>query len=136
MEPSVVNTITTSTLAQSGRLSEVSYGRRLNRAEHLMNKGVEDALRKHPLYSQDGKGDDADIVVKYFNPYGRGTWYVLEGNPTDDGDWELYGIADLGYGQEYGYFMLSELQNLRPSPWGGIERDLYFGKRKVKDIRK
>ena len=128
----------TATIAATSvtRSEQVTYTRRRNRAEHLMNKGIEDALKRHPLYSQDGKGDDADIVVKYFNPYGRGTWYVLEGEKREDGDWELYGIADLGYGQEYGYFMLSELENLRPSPWGGIERDMYFGKKKVRDIRR
>lgn len=113
--------------------------RRLNKAEHLVNKGIESAFAKHPLYSQDGKGGDADILVKYFNPYGRGTWYVLEANKLPDNDYELYGIVDMGYGQEYGYFRLSELQNYTYKMGnyvvGGIERDMYFGKKKVKDIK-
>lgn len=114
--------------------------RRRNRAEHLMNKSIESALTRHPLYSQDGKGDDADIIAKYFNPYGRGTWYVLEGDKLPDGDWELYGISDLGQGREYGYFRLSELENYvyrlpNGYPVGGIERDMYFGKKKVRDIK-
>ena len=113
--------------------------RRLNRAEHLINKSIQSAFDKHPIYSQDGKGGEADILVKYFNPYGRGTWYVLEANKLPDGDYELYGIADLGMGQEYGYFRLSELQNytykMGGYEVGGIERDMYFGKKKVKDIK-
>ena len=121
--------------------TERAYARRLNKAEHLINKGIESAFAKHPLYSQDGKGGEADILVKYFNPYGRGRWYVLEANKLPDGDYELYGLTDMGYGEkEYGYFLLSELQNYTfklPNgyPVGGIERDMYFGKKKVKDLK-
>ena len=51
-----------------------AYGRRIrmNRAEHLLTAGIEKSFEKHPFYSQDGKGENADILVKYFNPYGRG----------------------------------------------------------------
>lgn len=121
------------------RSEMTSVTRRRNRAEHLMNKGIEDALTKHPLYSQDGKGEEADIIVKYFNPYGDGRWYVLEGNKQGN-DWELYGIVEMGGEREYGYFMLSDLENYvyrtrGGYPVGGIERDMYFGKKKVKDIK-
>lgn len=101
----------------------------------LMTKEIEQKLAQYPLYSQESKGDDADIVCKFFNPCGAGTWYVLEGNKLPNGDWEFFGIVDL-LEREYGYFMLSELQSYR-SPFGlGIERDLYFGDdMKVKDIK-
>lgn len=118
-----------------------AYGRRIkmNRAEHLVNKGIEAAFAKHPIYSQDGKGGEADILVKYFNPYGRGRWYVLEANKLPNDDYELYGIVDMGQGKEYGYFRLSDLQGYvykmrNGYPVGGIERDMYFGKKKVKDL--
>lgn len=117
----------------------VTPARRRNRAEHLMNKGIESAIAKHPLYSQDGKGDEADILVKYFNPYGRGRWYVLEGNKLDNGDTEFFGLVDMGDGPEYGYFNLSQLESYTYKMGnyvvGGIERDMYYGKKKVKDLR-
>lgn len=99
----------------------------------LMTKEIERKLAQYPLYSQDGKGDDAEIICKFFNPCGAGTWYVLEGEQLPDGDWEFFGIVDL-YEREYGYFLLSELQSYR-GPFGlGIERDLHFNNKKVRDI--
>lgn len=100
----------------------------------LITKQIEKELAKYPLYSQDGKGDDAVIICKFFNPCGSGTWYVLEGNKLADGDWEFYGIVDL-FEREYGYFTLSQLKDVR-LPFGlTIERDRYFDKCKVKDIK-
>lgn len=99
----------------------------------LMTKEIEKRLERYPLYSQDGKGKNAEIVCKFFNPYGRGTWYVLEGQKQENGDWMFYGIVDL-YEKEYGYFMLSDLTGFR-GPFGlGIERDMYFSKKKVSEI--
>lgn len=100
----------------------------------LMTKEIERKLAQYPLSSQDGKGDDAEIICKFFNPCGAGTWYVLEGEKQPNGDWRLYGIVDL-FEREYGYFMLSELQSYRGQYGLGIERDLYFSDMKVKDIK-
>ena len=98
----------------------------------LMTKEIEKKLTKYPLYSQDGKGKNAEIVCKFFNPYGRGTWYVLEGEKQENGDWMFFGIVDL-LDREYGYFTLSQLQSVR-LPFGlGIERDMYFSG-KVSDL--
>lgn len=33
----------------------------------LMTPEIEQKLKEYPLYSQDGKGDEAQVVVKYFN---------------------------------------------------------------------
>lgn len=100
----------------------------------LITKQIENKLSKYPLYSQDNKGEDAEIICKYFNPCGRGTWYVIEGEKRDNGDWLFFGIVDL-YEREYGYFTLSELQSIR-LPFGlTIERDLYTQPKKVKDIK-
>ena len=118
-----------------------AYGRRIrmNRAEHLLTAGIEKQFEKYPLYSQDGKGEDAKILVKYFNPYGRGRWYVLEAQKLPNNDYELYGLVDMGQGREYGYFRLSDLQGyvhkMGNYPVGGIERDMYFGNKKVRDLR-
>jgi len=92
----------------------------------LMTKEIEKKLEKYPLYSQDGKGDNAKVLCKFFAPWGRWTWYVTEGNKLDNGDWEFFGIVVGDYFTELGYFTLSELESIRG--WGGlgIERDRYF----------
>lgn len=78
------------------------------------------------LYSNDGKDPkDIPIRVKFFNPMGRGTWYVTEGEEQEDGDWLFYGLARI-HEAELGYFKLSELTSVR-LPFGmKIERDMYF----------
>lgn len=61
-------------------------------------------------------------VVKFFNPFGAGTWLATE--LDEDGD-ILFGLADLGY-PELGSWSLSEMAAIR-LPFGmGIERDLHF----------
>ena len=37
----------------------------------LMTREMEGKLKSFPFYSQDGKGDDAIVVMKFFNPYGN-----------------------------------------------------------------
>ena len=95
----------------------------------MITKAIEKAMDKTPLYSQDGKGKDAKVLFKVFNPYGSGTWYVLEaGAVRPDGDREIYVLTvDSYYGPEYGYMMLSDLTNARFGKYGlPFERDLYF----------
>lgn len=94
----------------------------------LMNKELEKRFAKFPLYSQDGKGDEAIIVVKYFNPFGGGTWLITEGEKQQDGDWMFFGYCHI-FEWEWGYVRLSELEKI-----GFIERDLYlYDDAKVKD---
>lgn len=71
-----------------------------------------------------GRIPDADHipVVKFFNPFGQGTWLATELDENGD---ILFGLADLGY-PELGSWSLSELTAIR-LPFGlGIERDLHF----------
>ena len=35
------------------------------------------------------------ILAKFFNPVGAGTWYVVEGDEQEDGDWVFFGLVDL-----------------------------------------
>jgi hypothetical protein len=84
-----------------------------------------DELRKilPPLYSQDGEKDPV-IYAKFFTPDSNWTWYVTEGS-EEDGEFRFFGYV-IGFEKEWGYFLLSELQEAR-GPWGlYIERDLYF----------
>ena len=99
-----------------------------------------------PLYSQEKKGDNAQVVVKFFTPWAGWTWWVLEGNPIvvrngeqvelEKGyaevkpgeqivDWRFFGMVH-GHEKELGYFVLSELTAIR-GRWGlRIERDMHF----------
>lgn len=94
----------------------------------LMTKELEKRFEKFPLYSQDGKGDEAIIAVKYFNPFGSGTWLITEGEKQEDGDWMFFGYCHI-FEWEWGYVRLSELEKI-----GFIEKDLYLDNNaKVKD---
>jgi hypothetical protein len=90
----------------------------------LMTKEIERKLEKYPLCSTDGQ-NEKNVIVKYFNPYGGGRWYVCEGEKQEDGDWLFFGLVEL-LEREWGYFTLSELQSI-PTPCNlGIERDLHY----------
>lgn len=100
----------------------------------LMTKAIEKKFEKFPLYSQDGKGDEAEVVVKYFGGPAA-TWLITEGEKQENGDWVLYGYCTLGYGWEWGEVMLSELERAKFPPFGlGVERDLHCEGKKVKDL--
>ena len=45
----------------------------------LMTKEIEKKLSRHPFGSQESKGLDAEVIVKYFYPYGSGTWLIKIG---------------------------------------------------------
>ena len=98
----------------------------------LMTKELEKTLCKYPIGSQDGKGMDAKVLVKYFNPCGAGTWLITEGEKQENGDWLFFGYCHI-FEWEWGYVMLSELQSVT-LPFGlSIERELYVTGGCVKD---
>ena len=82
------------------------------------------------IYSQDGKGEDAMAVVKFFDPFSGWTWYASE----FDGQDTFFGVV-IGHERELGYFSLSELESVKlgKSDVGRIERDLYFSPIPLKD---
>ena len=98
----------------------------------LMTKELEKKFEEYPLYSQEGLLEDSEVAVQYFNPCGVGTWLITEGEKQEDGDWLLYGYCHL-FEWEWGYVMLSELENIQ-LPFGlKIERELYVTGGKVSD---
>ena len=100
---------------------------------NLLTKEIIEAFKKHPLLSQDGKGLEAHVLVKYFNPCGSGTWLITEAEKQEDGDWRLFGYCHL-WDWEWDYVMLSELEQLR-LPFGlTVERDLYHTGKRVQDF--
>lgn len=95
----------------------------------MITKEIERLMDRFPLYSQDGKGKDAKVLVKVFNPYGGQSWYVLEAGPVVDGDREIYALCTNAGESEYGYLMLSDLTDTRVNVFGcqlPFERDKWF----------
>jgi hypothetical protein len=91
------------------------------------------------LYSQEAVTDPL-VRVKFFQPWGSWTWYVLEGDPVnedgetidltahpeaDPADWLFFGLVD-GFEEELGYFSLSELQSVEGPGGLRIERDRFW----------
>ena len=98
----------------------------------LMTNELEKKFKKYPLGSQDGLMEDAEVVVKYFNPCGAGTWLITEGEKQENGDWLFFGYCHI-IEWEWGYVMLSELESVR-LPFGlTIEREIYGSTGLVKD---
>lgn len=90
----------------------------------LLTKEIEKKLTETPFGSTDGQGFNAKVIVKYFNPCGAGTWLITEGEKQEDGDWLLFGYCHI-FEWEWGYVLLSELQNIKLPLGLTIERDLY-----------
>jgi len=91
-----------------------------------------------PLYAQDGKGGKAIAYVKYFTPSSNWTWHVTEGEPVLDEsgqevDFRFFDLVD-GHDRELGYFMLSELEEVRGPMGLPIERDLYWQPKTLEEI--
>lgn len=91
----------------------------------LLTKEIE---RKLPaLYSTDGKPDeDRKVIAKFYTPWTNWTWYVLEGEYSEDhGTWMFFGWVE-GHAKEFGHFLLSDLESVRGPAGLRIERDRHF----------
>lgn len=103
------------------------------------------------LYAQEGMGMDAQVHLKLFTPFGRGTWFATEGAAVlEDGtevpmtdpravgavDFNLFGyhLSNLGgVYDEWCYFALSQLEGLKRGPLALVERDRHFPQQTVAD---
>ena len=71
------------------------------------------------------------VICKIFNPYGIGTWYLLNQDPEDP-DY-LWAIVDL-YEVEIGSVRKSDLEDTLLTPMKlPLERDLHFNTLNAKD---
>ncbi|HOT98777.1 MAG TPA: DUF2958 domain-containing protein [bacterium] len=88
------------------------------------------------LQAQFKRGDDPEQLVhcKIFNPYGQGTWFIVNQDPEDP-DY-LWAIVDL-FEIEEGSVLKSELELCRVK-FGGfqlpLERDLYWKPKTVREV--
>lgn len=83
----------------------------------LWTKEIETIAKKYPLCSQENKGKNSTIIVKYYNPYGNGTWLITEAEKLKNGDWLLFGYFYL-YEWEWNYITLSEIKNIKINVFG------------------
>lgn len=60
----------------------------------LLTKELEKNFEKYPLYSQEEKGLDAEVIAKFYNPYGHGTLLITEGEKQEDGE-KIYSMDEL-----------------------------------------
>ena len=77
-----------------------------------------------PLYSQESCPTPI-VHVKLFTPDSSFTWFVTEGAEQEDGDWLLFGLV-IGFEEEWGYSLLSEIASVRGPLGLRVERDLWF----------
>lgn len=84
------------------------------------------------LYSQE-RNRDPIVHVKFFTPDSQWTWYATEGE-EEEGDVRFFGFV-VGFEEEWGYFLLSELEKARGPLGLPIERDLYFKPRPFSEVR-
>ena len=87
------------------------------------------------------RNEDKVFICKFFAPTSNWTWYVLEGepvtdsdgNPDPDGDYVFFGYVE-GHENEWGQFVLSELEEVKLAFGLGIERDLHFSDVPVNEV--
>lgn len=95
----------------------------------LLTKAIE---KKIPaLYSQDGKGEDAIAVVKFFTPWSNWTWFASEYDPATG---LFFGLV-VGFERELGNFSLAELESLTGPMGLKIERDLHWTPRPLRECK-
>ncbi len=93
----------------------------------LMTKELEEKFKKYNMENQIDLMGKAKVLVKYFNPCGAGTWFIVGAEKEKD-DFYMYGYCHLGDDEnaEMGGIMLSSLEQLKLPMGLKIERDLYI----------
>lgn len=106
----------------------------------LLTTEIVNRFKKHG--SQDGKGDQAIVCLKLFDPCSQWTWYateawlvlrdgrqILVGDETvkreEVEDIHFFGYV-VGLEREWGYFSLAELSTSKNKMGLGVERDMHF----------
>ncbi len=103
------------------------------------------AAKLAPLGSTENTPDPL-VTLKFFTPWTSWTWYATEGSaedgdgnivPFDDSkasDVRFFGLVD-GHECELGYWVLSELLEVRGPGGLTIERDLYWSPTSLSTVR-
>ena len=96
----------------------------------LLPKEIKEKLP--PLYTTEKIATKDKIVkIKFFTPDSSWSWYVVE---YDKEEKIFFGFVK-GHYEEWGYFSLKELEEVRGPLGLKIERDVYFKEQAFKDIK-
>ena len=96
----------------------------------LLTKELISQFKK--IGSQDSVKDPI-VVAKFFNPTGAGTWFATEFNEKTG---EFYGYVSIfgDHCDEWGYFTLKELEEIKGLFGLGIERDLHCDQKPISEF--
>ncbi len=103
------------------------------------------------LRTNEDQGLEAEAQVKFFDPYTNWTWYASEASAIlrdgthkslaeiDPHDPQIetvifFGLVN-GFELEFGYFSLAELEELRETWQGQVERDLLFIPKTLQELQ-
>ena len=92
---------------------------------NLVPRKIEELFKQYPLGSQRNLKSDARVLVKYFDPYGKGTWLVTEALPLKYRDWLLFGYFEDFGDWSWGYINVNGLERLNKDCFDEIAIDLY-----------
>ena len=95
----------------------------------LLTKELEARFAR--LGCQDGMGDEAIVIAKFFTPDSNWTWFATEFNPADR---LFFGLVQ-GFEVELGDFSLDELASARGPMGLPIERDLWWKEKTLTEVR-
>ena len=76
---------------------------------------------------------DPLVIARFFNPAGAGTWFATEYSPDTN---ICFGYVSIfgDHNDEWGDFLISELEEYRGSFGLGIERDTVFFEKPISEI--
>lgn len=77
----------------------------------LVDNELLEKIESYPLGSQEGLGDGAVVIAKFYTMYGH-SWLVTEAEVQEDGDILFFGFVELIF-SEWGYFTLSQLESVK-----------------------
>ena len=73
------------------------------------------------------------VHAKLFTPDSSWTWFIIEGEEQQDGDFLLLCWV-IGLEREFGYVSLRELKSVRGPLGLPIERDIFFKPRLLREV--
>jgi hypothetical protein len=96
----------------------------------LLTKGL---LQRFNTVGRQEEVTDPVVIAKFFNPTGAGTWYATEYDPEEK---VFFGYVSIfgDWNDEWGSFSLAELESYRGNFGLGIERDVYFGEKRMSEV--
>jgi hypothetical protein len=94
---------------------------------------TKELLKRFEQVGRQENSSDPLVIAKFFNPCGAGTWYATEYDPNDK---IFFGFVSIfgDWNDEWGSFSLEELESYHGKFGLGIERDLYFGEKRISEV--